>query len=312
MNKNPFIEGSPVIYEGEVSKELLIKGYKKQYNVEVESLLSPAEKISIFRCKESGYRFYYPFEITGDSKFYEKLQENEWYYMPWKWEHQVCNKFIKENTKILEVGCGKGDFLRKVKSEFANIDCVGLELNQSSVSSEKKLQVICSTIEDFSLSNEGVFDIVCSFQVLEHVPTVNCFLKANIRCLKEDGLLVISVPNNNSFIKYEKHNLLNMPPHHMGLWSEKSLRKIGEYFNLELADVIYEPLQEYHFDWYTYLIIRKFTGRRAARFILKAIGFLKLKNTIRKYLKQNANKIKGHSILVVFRKIPIGFRRNLN
>jgi 2-polyprenyl-3-methyl-5-hydroxy-6-metoxy-1,4-benzoquinol methylase len=302
MIENPFIQDSDVIYQNDIPKNLLVQGYKEQLNINIDSIVSSIDKISVYKCQKSGYQFYYPFEITGDSKFYEELQNIEWYYMPWKWEHKVCDKLIKENSKILEVGCGKGDFLKQVNLQHQDVKCVGLELNKSSVYSADKLEILNKSIEDFSVSNEGKFDIVCSFQVLEHISFVKSFLQAKIRCLKDNGLLVISVPNNDSFIKYDKINVLNMPPHHMGLWTDKSLQKIGAYFNLELLEIIYEPLQEYHFEWYFSLVLKKFTGKFFSRIITKGINLLKLRSVIKKYLNYRANKIKGHTILVVFKK----------
>ncbi len=304
MIKNPFIETSPVIYEKDVSKDLLIKRYKEIHDLDISYIFSTTDKISIYKCRDSGYCFYYPFEVAGDSKFYEKLQDNDWYYMPWKWEHQLCEKYIKETDKILEVGCGRGDFLKNISNKFRNIQCVGLELNKKSVFSGDRLEIQNITVEDFSLTHEGKFDIVCSFQVLEHIPLVNSFLKANIRCLADNGLLIICVPNNNSFIKHSKYNILNMPPHHMGLWTENSLRKIGDYFNLELVEVSFEPLQEYHYEWYLSITVNRFTGKYLSGRVMKLINFFRLKSPLLKFVKNRANKIKGHSILIVFRKIP--------
>ncbi len=301
MIENPFIKESAIVYQREISKDLLIKGYKEQFNIDIEPLLSSADRISVYKCQKSGYCFYYPFEIAGDSSFYEKLQEGESYYMSWKWEHQVCNKFINEGSKLLEIGCGRGDFIRKISSQYENIYCVGLELNKKAAASDERFKILNLSIENFSRNNQGIFDIVCSFQVLEHIPEVNSFLKASIKCLRDDGLLVISVPNNNSYIKYGKSSILNMPPHHMGLWTDESLKRIGEYYNLELVEIAYEPLQPYHFDTYLYLILRRFTGRYPTAIILFAIKFLKLRNIINKLLRARAHKIKGHSVLVVFK-----------
>jgi SAM-dependent methyltransferase len=303
MIKNPFIETSPVIYQKDVPKELLIKRYKEIHNIDINSIFSGADKISIYKCRDSEYCFYYPFEVAGDSNFYEKLQENDWYYMPWKWEHQLCEKYIKENDKILEVGCGRGAFLKNISEKFKNIKCVGLELNKSSVFSSDKLEIQNITVEDFSRTNEGVFDIVCSFQVLEHIPLVNSFLKANIKCLADNGLLIICVPNNNSFIKHSKYNILNMPPHHMGLWTENSLRKIGDYFNMEVVEVAFEPLQKYHYEWYLNILINRFTGKYLSGIVMKFIDLVKLKGVLLKLVKRRANKIKGHSILIVLKKV---------
>jgi len=302
MNINPFFANSPVIYHKDISKDFLIKKYLENYDLDIRPLLSSTVKISIYKCLKTGYCFYHPFEITGDSEFYEKLQSNEWYYMPWKWEHQVCLKYIKSNFKILEIGCGRGDFLKKISLQFENIHCFGLELNKSSVYNGERVCIIDLTIEEFSETNQGVFDIVCSFQVLEHIPAVYDFLNANIKCLKNNGLLVISVPNNNSFIKYDGENVLNMPPHHMGLWTAESLLKIGEAFNLELVEIVYEPLQPYHFDWYINVILRYFTGKYPSKILIKVIDLFKLRKGIKHYLEARSNKIKGHSVLIAFRK----------
>jgi len=302
MNNNPFLVNSPVIYQKDISKDFLIRKYLEKYCLDIRPLLSSTEKISVYKCLKTGYCFYYPFEITGDSKFYEKLQSNEWYYMPWKWEHQVCQKYIKSHFKILEIGCGKGDFLKKVSLQFENTQCYGLELNKSSVYNDDRICINNLTLEEFSEANQEVFDIVCSFQVLEHIPAVKDFLSANIKCLKNNGLLVISVPNNNSFIKYDRNNVLNMPPHHMGLWTAESLLKIGEAFNLDLVEIVYEPLQPYHFNWYINVILKYFTGKYPAKVLIKAIDFFKIRKGIKHYLQARSNKIRGHSVLIAYRK----------
>jgi 2-polyprenyl-3-methyl-5-hydroxy-6-metoxy-1,4-benzoquinol methylase len=299
---NPFIDNSEVEYQRAISKKRLIKLYKNYFNIDINEILTSTDTIELYRCKKSGYKFFYPFNITGDSNFYEKLQEFDWYYMPWKWEHQVCKELIKEGDKILEVGCGKGDFIKNICRQYKNIQCTGLELNESSITSDEKYRIFNTSIEDYSFANKNQFDLVCSFQVLEHVPRVKSFLQAKIKCLKENGLLVISVPNNDSFIKLDKFNILNMPPHHMGLWTEESLKMIGMHFNLELVKVGYEPLQEYHFDYYIDLMVKNVLGKYASKLFLKGIQLFNLKRNIKKYIKNRVNKIRGQTVLIVFKK----------
>lgn len=302
MIKNPFIESSPVTLEREIAKDLIIKQYKEGYGIDLDEFLQPVEKIQIYKCANSGYRFYYPHSIAGDSRFYEALQKNDWYYMPWKWEHEVCRGFIKEGDNILEVGCGKGDFLKNISSNYSNVQLTGLELNKTTASDNEKYKIINSNIEEYSEYHKEEFDMVCSFQVLEHIAMVNSFLEASIACLKKGGHLLISVPNNKSFIKYDPHNVLNMPPHHMGLWDQQSLEEIGKKFNLEVEKIYFEPLQAYHFDWYINLLLMHFAGRRLSSYLKIILFKLKLRPLIMKYLEKRAHKIKGHSILIVLKK----------
>ncbi len=302
MIKNPFIENSEIEFLTEISKERLIEEYKRTFDIEINEILSSTDHIELYKCKKSGYKFFYPFNVAGDSKFYEKLQEFDWYYLPWKWEHEVCNNLINEDDEILEVGCGKGDFLEKICDQYQNIRCIGLELNESTIVSKEKYKILNIKIEDYSIENEGQFDLVCSFQVLEHIPAVNSFLMGKIKCLKKNGLLVICVPNNDSFIKDAKFNIMNMPPHHMGLWTEESLKMIGNEFNLELVKVEYEPLQEQHFDWYIKTKLTKTIGEYIGNHLFELIGRVNLSKFLKKCIRNKANRIQGHSILIVFKK----------
>jgi SAM-dependent methyltransferase len=302
MIDNPFIENSEIALQSVIPKKRLIDEYQSRFNIDVNGILGSVDSVELYKCKKSGYKFYYPFNITGDSQFYQKLQQLDYYYMPWKWEHQVCSGLIKEGDKVLEVGCGTGDFIRTICKKNQDIQVVGLELNESCVVAERNYKIINKTIEDFSADNVGQFDLVCTFQVLEHIAFVNSFLKAQIKCVKKDGLLVISVPNNGGFLKNEKFEVLNMPPHHMGLWDEESLRMIGSHFNLELIKVEFEPLQEYHFDWYLDLMVKKMVGDYIGSYFVKVINFVRLRFLIKKIIKSRAHKIQGHSILIVLKK----------
>jgi SAM-dependent methyltransferase len=302
MMKSPLIEGAEAQLEKSLPSEKIISLYKKKLDVDVRPYFKGIDAVQLYRCKKSDYLFYFPLHTSGKSEFYETLQNFEWYYMPWKWEHQKCNDFLKDGQRILEVGCGRGDFLKSIVRQH-EVECVGLELNQSAVFESDNLKIINQSIEDYSQNHKEQFDIVCSFQVLEHISKVKSFIEGNIRCLKRNGLLVICVPNNDSYISLDQENMLNMPPHHMGLWNETSLRKLGEHFDLEAFDVLFEPLQPYHFDYYTSLYFSKGFGNNSLlnRVISKLLhlGGKKITNL---YLKKRANKIKGHSIMGLYRK----------
>lgn len=111
--------------------------------------------------------------------------------------------------------------------------------------------------------------MVCTFQVLEHVYGVETFLTACCAALAPGGLLVISVPNNDSNIRYDKRNVLNMPPHHMGLWRAGSLASLVNHFPLVLEGIVKEPLSESSVPWHTTLRHAKSIGYTPALALAK-------------------------------------------
>lgn len=279
----------------------LIQRYDHVYNIDVSKYFKAHKTINIYKCPDSEYRFYYPFDISGDGKFYEALQEIDWYYMPWKWEHDQTLKLLSGQERILEVGSGGLGFVERMQD--IGYDIIGLELNKESIDKAKEmnLKVFQEDVQSFAVSNEEKFDICCTFQVLEHISDVNSFIKAQIDCLKPGGKLIISVPNNETFLKYKRGGLLNMPPHHMGLWDTSSLKAVARIFNLDIVKIRYEPLQKYHVDWYLEIVVEK--RLKSNPLLDNLYKKLKLKGIIKSIILLLRKLIHGHTIMVVYKKI---------
>lgn len=280
---SPVTKKKNTIFQQEIDVNKLLQTYKNSFDIDVSHYFINIDKILLYECQDTGYRFYYPYNIAGDSVFYEHLQKFDWYYMPWKWEHEQASNFIKPNMKVLEIGCGPGDFLLRIKEKLG-AQCVGIEFNKKAIEiAEKKgLTVLEESIEQHAILNKEVYDVICSFQVLEHVSDVFEFLKAQIACLKTGGTLILSVPNNDSWLK-RSYNVLNMPPHHMGLWNKKSLKNVARRFNLKIKSISFEPMQEYHGDYYTQtmrdlLNNLNFVPKRLWPYIIPIMRFLSSKS----------------------------------
>jgi 2-polyprenyl-3-methyl-5-hydroxy-6-metoxy-1,4-benzoquinol methylase len=122
----------------------------------------------------------------------------------------------------------------------------GLELNKSAIETiykETGHNILNETIQQHSFKNKGSYDIVCSFQVMEHIADIKNVIEASILCLKKGGKLIISVPNNESNLYRYKTHPLNEPPHHVGLWDSKSLKNLELFFNIKLVNLFYEPIE---------------------------------------------------------------------
>lgn len=289
-----------------IDVNLIVDIYNKSYNIDVSDYFGNYAQIYLYECTKTKYRFFYPFGISGDSQFYSQLEKFDWYYMKWKWEHQIANDFIRDGDQLLEIGCAHGDFLKKIVAE-KKIMATGLELNDS-VNQSTSFQTLHESIETHAERFHRKYDVVCAFEVLEHVEDINSFVTSCKASLKSNGLLIFAVPNNDSFIRvFKQANVLNYPPHHVGHWNEKSLKKLAKEYNLELVQIEFEPIQDYHKLWfeksvgYTESIIH---SKIIINWILKySPAFLKwrIELIIRKIIRFQIGT-KGHTVLAVFRK----------
>ncbi|MBI1221603.1 MAG: methyltransferase domain-containing protein [Bacteroidetes bacterium] len=239
------------ILEFDYSEEKLIALYKNELNMDVSGFFETNQSIGLYRCEESGFRFFAPESIAGDGPFYSDLVKNKHsYYTPWKWEHQnaltfLQNRFAKNDVfRLLEIGCAEGLFLKAVRTAFPNCEIHGLEINETAIADATKnqMEVHLGYIEDFATNHAGTFDVVLAFQVLEHIPNIRSFIDASVQTLQSGGILLYGVPNNNSYIFKEDHyHTLNLPPHHMGWWDSRSLNALKNYFPLMTLRLDEEP-----------------------------------------------------------------------
>lgn len=298
--KSPLTNSNNTQLKKIIKTDLIINEWKKS-DIDVSRFFKNIPEIYIYECLDTGYKFFYPFGIEGDDEFYQELQQFDWYYMKDKWEYDEVFKLVRKENKLLEIGCGQGDFLKKLRDN--GIMVTGIEFNEEAIrkSKEKGLEIYKETIQEYSKNNKEKYDMVCSFQVMEHIPNIGEAVQASLEVLKPGGKLIISVPNNDSFIKKDNLNLLNTPPHHVGRWNEKTLKNLEKIFNIKLNKILFEPLQEYHYKYYYKLlfgnkintIFNKFGGK--INIIPRKIIFYLLKKGLYK-------KIKGHSVMAIYTK----------
>ncbi|HUS02522.1 MAG TPA: class I SAM-dependent methyltransferase [Chitinophagaceae bacterium] len=245
-NNTKLIETIPV--------KTIIEQYRSLLDMDVSNYFTGLDNIYMYECLDTGFRFYYPENIFGDEAFYAELQKKDFYYNPWIWENKAALNNIKPGSKILEVGCGTGSFLQVMQKK--GFDCTGVELNQSAVDvcRQKGLNVFKQLLEEHVIEHSEMYDVVCSFQVLEHVYDVHSFITSSLKCLKPGGKLIMAVPNNNPwFLKYDKLNTLNMPPHHSGLWNKETFLQLPRFFPVKVIRILIEPIYDRMPFLYVYL-----------------------------------------------------------
>lgn len=279
--------------------DLIVNNYKNEVDVDVSSYFQGLKEISVYKCMQTGYRFYYPLNLAGDDKLYELLQKFDWYYLPWKWDYVTADLLVKEGQKVLDIGCGYADFLKHLK-EKKHCDCYGLEFNDKAVNvaTERGIKIRNEFVQDHAKTHEAQYDVVSYFHLLEHIVDIDSFINASIKCLKPGGTLIICVPNNNPFCyQLDEFHSLNLPPHHMGMWNEESLSKLADIYPIKVQGIYKETLRRYKY--YT----RMYISNSAKEGSLKRMAMKLLSPAITGYFLLNRKNIEAGAILAAYTKL---------
>ncbi len=114
----------------------------------------------------------------------------------WQYQMQELN-----NLYVLDAGCGGGIFseeLYKQGSKLIAIDATKESINIAKLHASNNgfdIDYRFMLLDDLEPKFNGFFDIVCSLEVIEHVPDVQGFIDAIFRRMKQGGLLFISSIN---------------------------------------------------------------------------------------------------------------------
>lgn len=295
------ISSKPAKFITRIENDIIISNYLNDFSIDVSKYFGSTDYISLYECLETGYRFYYPFQITGDAKFYAELQKNSGYYPKWKWENEKALKYIKSTDSVLDVGCGEGNFLKKLLEKGIN-NIQGLDFSSELLTFDKASTIPISneSVDEYCEKNKGKFDVVVCFQVLEHVAEVKRFFESCMACVKTGGYLIIAVPNSDPYLyKHDIYHTLNLPPHHAGLWNMKALNALGLYMNTNILTIETELIEAYLSD-YTKVQISYLKGKFGFyKWLFKFKLGVKLYS---KFLFMFRNRISGRNLFAVFQK----------
>jgi 2-polyprenyl-3-methyl-5-hydroxy-6-metoxy-1,4-benzoquinol methylase len=259
---SPLLEKEKIKLIETIKTKRIAKLYR-QKNRHLEKLVKQEfgniEEISLYEGCESGLKFFYPMK-TGTAGYYEQLQQDfNRYYLDDKDEYNFAARFITEHDRVLEIGAGKGSFTKHI--EFN--EYIGLEYNDRAIvhAAQQGINLHNKSIEAYANNpnNRAKHSVVVSFQVLEHIANPVQFVESALKCLQKKGLLIISVPAEDSFISTSINDTLNLPPHHVTRWSDRALTTLGNKFNLETVAIEHDRLglsTEYHKKWYLKCIVQ--------------------------------------------------------
>lgn len=275
--------------------------YKKKFGI--YDVLKP-EHINFYSCSSCGLKFFYPLE-AGDEEFYEMLQKYDWYYMSEKPEFEIALPWLEESVSILEVGAGTGSFAEYVGMK----KYTGLEFNDAAIlkASREGRTLLKESVQEHALNGKQ-YDAVACFQVLEHVPDVYDFIKGCVDCLKPGGKFIVAVPSHDGFCGSTSNNALDMPPHHITHWSERSLKSVADVFGVRCVSIEHEPVATFHYTWAQQtLILKQIKKALGVEYKLIDLSIThrilsKVASLIRLLMNVQLDDIKGHTVVAIYQK----------
>ena len=188
---------------------------------------------------------------TYNSKYYEPLEQMM------AIRHQYMSKILRDhsgqdiyeffkNKKILDLGCGTGEFLNNYYGMGA--ECSGIDIeNNFKIKNKINFKLINIEANKFLKNCKKKFDVVFLFEFLEHLEEEDKhkLFKNLSKNLNKNAYIFISTLNKNLLSKYLAidiaENLLNLLPkktHNFDLFlSPSKLQSISQKYNLNLMDI---------------------------------------------------------------------------
>jgi SAM-dependent methyltransferase len=204
---------------------------------DLRSRYTPADNAVLVQCGTCGLQYFGEMNAGGPD-FYEFLSgPGDYYFESNKWEFRRTARLLDRSTSVLDVGCGNGSFLREVAPTVGR--AVGIDTNRFGVQRlvEEGLEAQCVTVDDFATDHAGAFDVVCMFQVIEHLDDISPFVLAAARCARSGGAVLISVPNRER-VRLGGIDPYDFPPHHVSRWAPRDLEELGRRLDLDVVEVV--------------------------------------------------------------------------
>ena len=200
------------------------------------------ETFSIVSCKNCGFKFTNPRPADADlGKYYKSdnyISHSNTKKGIVNYLYQVVRKHTLEKKlslvnslgskgKILDVGCGTGEFLSICKR--GGWETLGIEPDQDAKALGIKNYGL-SVLQETALKTlpESSFDIISMWHVLEHVPNLNERLRDLKKILKPGGSIIVAVPNCSSkdALRYKQFWGAYDAPRHLWHFTPKDIQAI--------------------------------------------------------------------------------------
>jgi 2-polyprenyl-3-methyl-5-hydroxy-6-metoxy-1,4-benzoquinol methylase len=173
--------------------------------------------------------------------------KNKLYYSWVRWD--IIGIIPEGNHKILDVGCGAGNTLIKLKESHKAQEIYGIELNEEIVQEHIKdiNHVFVGDIEQIEPPfPEDFFDYIIFADVFEHLTEPEKVLKKYTKYLNKNGVIIASIPNIKHYSilfdlivrdKFEYKDAGIMDRTHLRFFTRKEIINMFERVNMRVTTI---------------------------------------------------------------------------
>ena len=160
---------------------------------------------------------------------------------------KLINSFSSNEKKLLDVGCGTGDFLQIAQKNKWTVS--GIEPNEKARAiANTKTSNSVFEVDHLLKIKPNSFNVITLWHVLEHLPKLDEHISILKSLLKPEGTLIIAVPNYNSYdAKYYKEFWAAYDaPRHLWHFSQSSVSKLVEKEKMKVVKVLPMKFDSYY------------------------------------------------------------------
>ncbi len=243
------IEACPLCDERSFENHIIAKDY-----------LVSQESFAIVSCNNCGFKFTNPRPTIEDMPGYYKSEEyishsnkgsslvNIVYKIARSFTIKSKIRIVRKyhsSPRIFDFGCGTGHFLHACAKK--GWDCMGYEPDDLAAAQAEKYKGV-KIIRDLSDHTKDKYNVITLWHVLEHVHQLKETLTTLRKMLSEKGILVVAVPNMNSWDAnhYKEYWAGYDVPRHLYHFEKSTILKLMTSLKFRKLEIIPQKLDAFY------------------------------------------------------------------
>jgi len=202
------------------------------------------QKFSLFECPLCDVQFWVPFKSPGLLHYEREYRVRDFMkpHLIYEYHKRALRSYrnFSKGVRVLDIGCGTGDFIAELQNKGCEV--WGVDLDKNVIKFIKKYfeieNVYAMSFDEFlKIPNLPRFDIICFFEVIEHVDNLIDFVQNVSKLLKDNGTIILGTPSRERVLV----NLMesDFPPHHLTRWNQKAISELFKRINFSIVEVQY-------------------------------------------------------------------------